>query len=80
MHALRNSIWHCQINAFNRKVYRMDTFCAWFSYALFVEFNLVSLYTIDTAGSNLEKPFNETDMTAIMMLTLWISWSFGYWK
>ena len=37
---------------------------------LFVEFNLVSLYTIDTAGSNLEKPFNETDMTAIMMLTL----------
>lgn len=34
------------------------------------EFNLVSLYTIDTAGSNLEKPFNETDMTAIMMLTL----------
>lgn len=36
----------------------------------FVEFNLVSLYTIDTAGSNLEKPFNETDMTAIMMLTL----------
>ncbi|WP_259960115.1 MULTISPECIES: hypothetical protein [Staphylococcus] len=39
-----------------------------YTYAL--EFNLVSLYTIDTAGSNLEKPFNETDMTAIMMLTL----------
>ena len=40
------------------------------SLMLFVEFNLVSLYTIDTAGSNLEKPFNETGMTAIMMLTL----------
>ena len=40
------------------------------SLMLFVEFNLVSLYTIDTESSNLEKPFNETDMTAIMMLTL----------
>ena len=49
----------------------METFCAGFLLcSLFVEFNLVSLYTIDTAGSNLEKPFNETDMTAIMMLTL----------
>ncbi|EES40674.1 hypothetical protein HMPREF0793_1668 [Staphylococcus caprae M23864:W1] len=45
-----------------------DIYVQDYTYAL--EFNLVSLYTIDTAGSNLEKPFNETDMTAIMMLTL----------
>lgn len=38
------------------------------SYAL--EFNIVSLYTIDIASSNLEKQFNETNMTVIMTLTL----------
>jgi len=41
---------------------------------------MVSLYTIDTASSNLEKRFNKTNMTAIITLTLWISWSFWYWK
>ena len=78
MHTSMNPIWHCQINVILKKVYRIDTFCAGFSYAL--EFNIVSLYTIDTAGSNLEKQFNETNMTVIMTSTLWISWSFWYWK
>lgn len=26
----RNPIWHCQINAFNKNGYRMETFCAGF--------------------------------------------------
>lgn len=68
MHTFKNPIWHCQIKVFNKNVYIIDTFCVGFSYAL--EFNIVSLYTIDTANSNLEKQFNETNMTAIMTLTL----------
>lgn len=68
MHTFMNTIWHCQINVINKNVYIIVIFCAGFSYAL--EFNIVSLYTIDTASSNLEKQFNETNMTVIMTLTL----------